>query len=161
MTAHLISPAVGSHFSMYLVDMNGNASSRPLPAEVERFIFVLKGNINVTVSSRKYKSVPNPVALEADNFAYFPPGLHHQLFADSQGAALLVWERKYRAGGDPIFMHGRTSEQPILPVAGEDFLLRKLLPQTTDFDFNIHVMVRLLLRLINTQNIIRKGVIKC
>ena len=27
-----------------------------------------------------------------------------------------------------------------MPVAGEVFLLRKLLPQTADYDFNVHVM---------------------
>lgn len=32
------------------------------------------------------------------------------------------------------------AEQPILPVDAEVFLLRKLLPQTVDYDFNVHVM---------------------
>ena len=46
--------------------------------------------------------------------------------------------------GKPRFLHGATQAQPVLPVAGEVFALRKLLPQTADYDFNVHVMVRVL-----------------
>ena len=35
---------------------------------------------------------------------------------------------------------GAVDSQPVLPVPGEVFLLRKLLPATPDYDFNIHVM---------------------
>lgn len=38
------------------------------------------------------------------------------------------------------FVHGATQAQPVLPVPGEVFQLRKLLPQTADYDFNVHVM---------------------
>ena len=37
-------------------------------------------------------------------------------------------------------LHGETDAQPVLPVPGEVFALRKLLPQTADHDFNVHVM---------------------
>ena len=43
-------------------------------------------------------------------------------------------------GGMPRFQTGSVADKPILPVEGEVFLLRKLLPQTGDYDFNIHVM---------------------
>lgn len=42
--------------------------------------------------------------------------------------------------GTPRFLHGATQAQPVLPVPGEVFSLRKLLPQTPEFDFNVHVM---------------------
>lgn len=42
--------------------------------------------------------------------------------------------------GKPGFVSGNTEAQPILPVDGEVFVLRKLLPPTADYDFNIHVM---------------------
>ena len=42
--------------------------------------------------------------------------------------------------GRPAFRTGATDEQATLPCAGEVFLLRKLLPQTADYDFNVHVM---------------------
>ena len=40
----------------------------------------------------------------------------------------------------PAFQSGAADKQATLPVAGEVFLLRKLLPQTADYDFNVHVM---------------------
>jgi (S)-ureidoglycine aminohydrolase len=42
--------------------------------------------------------------------------------------------------GSPRFVHGHTQEQALLPTPGEVFALRKLLPQTGEYDFNIHVM---------------------
>jgi len=42
--------------------------------------------------------------------------------------------------GRPAFQTGAADEQATLPVAGEVFLLRKMLPQTADYDFNVHVM---------------------
>lgn len=40
----------------------------------------------------------------------------------------------------PQCFTGTTAAQPLLPVPGEVFALRKLLPQTPDYDFNVHVM---------------------
>lgn len=37
-------------------------------------------------------------------------------------------------------MHGHTEDSPLLPVPGEVFRLRKLVPQTPAYDFNIHIM---------------------
>jgi (S)-ureidoglycine aminohydrolase len=42
--------------------------------------------------------------------------------------------------GKPAFQHGTTDDRPVLPVEPEVFVLRKLLPATEDYDFNIHVM---------------------
>lgn len=42
--------------------------------------------------------------------------------------------------GKPAFQHGTTDDRPVLPVAPEVFVLRKLLPASDEFDFNIHVM---------------------
>lgn len=39
-----------------------------------------------------------------------------------------------------MFFHGHAEESPLLPAAGEVFELRKLLPQTAEYDFNVHVM---------------------
>ena len=43
-------------------------------------------------------------------------------------------------GGKPEVQIGSTSKQPTLDVAPETFVLRKLLPQTADYDFNVHIM---------------------
>ena len=43
-------------------------------------------------------------------------------------------------GGKPEFQSGAVASHPHLPTAGEVFGLRKLMPMTGDYDFNIHVM---------------------
>ena len=40
----------------------------------------------------------------------------------------------------PYFCHGTVDESALLPSAPEVFRLRKLLPLTPEFDFNIHIM---------------------
>lgn len=57
---------------------------------------------------------------------------HH---SDVSPAAVL-----HQQGNSPSLVHGNTEEQPVLPVDGEVFVLRKLLPPTSDYDFNVHVM---------------------
>ena len=42
--------------------------------------------------------------------------------------------------GKPLLQYGQAADKPILPVPGEIFALRKLLPATSDYDFNIHIM---------------------
>jgi hypothetical protein len=42
--------------------------------------------------------------------------------------------------GKPEMVYGKTDDKPILPVPGEVFALRKLLPTTSDYDFNVHIM---------------------
>lgn len=42
--------------------------------------------------------------------------------------------------GKPTLQYGTTGDKPVLPVPGEVFALRKLLPATSEYDFNIHIM---------------------
>lgn len=63
----------------------------------------------------------------------------HRLSSASE-AKTLVFERRYSGSGSPKFLHGTTDVQPLLDVPGEVFALRKLLPQTSEYDFNIHIM---------------------
>lgn len=39
--------------------------------------------------------------------------------------------------GSPKFVHGHTQEQAVLDTPGEVFALRKLLPATEEYDFNM------------------------
>lgn len=58
----------------------------------------------------------------------------------ASGAGLLIYERAYALKGSPVFLHGAVEASPMLPTAPEVFVLRKLLPMTTEYDFNVHVM---------------------
>eukprot|EP00249_Psilotum_nudum_P020845 c27870_g2_i1 orf=332-1240(+) len=133
--AYLISPAMGSDFSMYIANMKENATSG-LPLDgIERFVFVVKGEI---ILSTSYEGT---FTLHVDWFAYLPPNFKHFLSCTSS-ATIVVFERRYYKLQDkaPDFIVGATDKQPVVEAPGEVFVLRKLLPASIEYDFNVHVM---------------------
>ncbi|KAH9776943.1 (S)-ureidoglycine aminohydrolase [Citrus sinensis] len=133
--AYLITPAMGSHFAMYLANMQENARSALPPHDVERFIFVVQGSAMLTNASGVSSK------LMVDSYAYLPPNFEHSLRAEGS-ATLVVFERRYASLENHITEQivGSTDKQPLLETPGEVFQLRKLLPQAVPFDFNIHIM---------------------
>lgn len=133
--AYLISPAMGSHFVMYLAKMQENAKSSTPPNDVERFIFVIQGKLTLTnVSGINHN-------LMVDSYVYLPPNFEHFLKSDAS-ATLVVFERRYAylENHSTEQIVGSTDKQPLLETPGEVFELRKLLPTSAPYDFNIHIM---------------------
>jgi len=145
---------------MYLAKMRENSVAQPQGQGIERFIFVLDGVVTVEPSSFRQEGggggggEGDARQLHAGDFAYLPPttttSTDSFFIKSSKGAGLLVYERYYaitrttNESGDkqslPRFQHGSTDDQPLIAADGEVFRLRKLLPQTEEYDFNIHVM---------------------
>ncbi|KAM7491156.1 hypothetical protein LguiA_034077 [Lonicera macranthoides] len=133
--AYLITPATGSHFVMYLAKMQENSNSGLPPNNVERFIFVIQGELTFTnVSGFDY-------VLKVDSYAYLPPNSEHSLQCDDS-ATLVVFERRYAyvENHSTEQIVSSTDKQPLLETPGEVFELRKLLPTSVPYDFNIHIM---------------------
>lgn len=142
MTAHIISPALGANFVMYLGRIqSGGVVESPRQNSVERFVVVLDGSIHVTA---KQGLGTNGVPLSRGSFMYMPCNVTHRISTETSSmkeSKLLVFERHYRIKGvEPKFLHGEIETQPLIAAPGEVFKLRKLLPDTEDYDFNIHVM---------------------
>lgn len=136
--AVVTSPAMGAHFVMSLVDLPAGAAAQPLPQGVERAAFVLNGTAAAAERAGAARA-----ELAADSFAYFPPGSQGELVAGDAGASLVVFERKHvpqPGAGSPAFHTGTTDERPALETPGEIFGLKKLLPTTPEYDFNLHIM---------------------
>ncbi|KAL9231171.1 hypothetical protein vseg_006428 [Gypsophila vaccaria] len=133
--AYLITPAMGSHFVMYIAKMLGNARSAPPPSGVERFFFVIDGAVTLTNGSDYSHD------LMVDSYAYLPPSFYHSIESDVS-ATLVVFERRYALEGEynPELIIGSTDKQDLLETPGEVFQLRKLLPTSMAYDFNIHIM---------------------
>ena len=74
------------------------------------------------------------------------------MITSKEGASLLIYEKTYVAptgavkaalGDNPVqpsFIVGHTDDQPNIETPGEVFGLKKLLPQTLEYDVNFHVM---------------------
>ncbi|KAJ4826547.1 hypothetical protein Tsubulata_039606 [Turnera subulata] len=133
--AYLITPAMGSHFVMYFAKMQENSKSGPALKDVERFIFVVQGSVTLTNASGSVHT------LMVDSYAYLPPNFQHALECDAS-ATLVVFERRHALLENHISEQivGSTDKQPLLETPGEVFELRKLLPQSLPYDFNIHIM---------------------
>ncbi|KAJ8902310.1 hypothetical protein NDN08_006717 [Rhodosorus marinus] len=133
--ACLISPAMGSHFSMYLafssseVEVKGCGSLQ----DVERFIYVIEGEV----------VGPNDKRLQPGGFAYIPAGESDAIFSIKESSVFLVYDRQYQSmageGVPPLIVDHQDNIQVEVPD-GEVFRLRRLLPMSKSFDFNIHVM---------------------
>ncbi|XP_065856796.1 (S)-ureidoglycine aminohydrolase [Euphorbia lathyris] len=133
--AYLITPAMGSHFVMNLAKMQGKSRSGLPPPNVERFIFVVQGSVTfINKSGASHK-------LMVDSYAYLPPGFDHSVECETS-ATLAVFERRYASLDNLIteLIVGSTDKQPLLETPGEVFELRKLLPPSLNYDFNIHIM---------------------
>ncbi|MFS8029709.1 putative (S)-ureidoglycine aminohydrolase [Helianthus anomalus] len=133
--AYLVSPAMGAHFVMYIAKMQESAKSGCLPKDVERFVFVLQGSVSLSNVSGIDQT------LMVDSYAYLPPNSEH-LFESYESATLVVFERRYAylENHVPEPIVGSTDQQPLLDTPGEVFELRKLLPTSMAYDFNIHIM---------------------
>lgn len=136
-TAHIISPAVGSNFAMYLARMGPGGKAINPKQGVERLAVVLDGYVTLVAA----RGLEDDVMLKSGEYVYLPPNITHRI-RSAEGASLLVFERKYGMAemSEPKFFHGGIEERPLVDVPGEDFKLRKLLPDTSDMDFNVHVM---------------------
>ncbi|GAB2236354.1 hypothetical protein Droror1_Dr00028188 [Drosera rotundifolia] len=100
-----------------------------------RLIFVVEGSVTLTNSSGQNNE------LVVDSYAYLPPNCFHDIVSDAS-ATLVVFERRYSHLGDHVTEEiiGIASNQPLLETPGEIFELRKLLPTSAAYDFNIHIM---------------------
>ncbi|CAE6191869.1 unnamed protein product [Arabidopsis arenosa] len=120
---------------MYLAKMKEMSSSGLPPQAIERLVFVVEGAVTLTNTSSSSKT------LTVDSYAYLPPNFHHSLNC-VESATLVVFERRYEHLGSHTteLIVGSTDKQPLLETPGEVFELRKLLPVSLAYDFNIHIM---------------------
>ncbi|ESQ55733.1 hypothetical protein EUTSA_v10026866mg [Eutrema salsugineum] len=125
----------GFPFVMYFAKMKEMSSSGLPPQDIERLVFVIEGAVTLTNTSSSSKK------LTVDSYAYLPPNFYHSLDC-VESATLVVFERRYAHLGSLTteLIVGSTDKQPLLETPGEVFELRKLLPVSLAYDFNIHIM---------------------
>jgi (S)-ureidoglycine aminohydrolase len=131
----LISPRMGARFTQFLAHMEeGGQSGPPLPG-VERFVYVLKGEVQLSLDGHS-------AALTAGGYAFIPPDTPHVL-ATAAPATLNLFERRYVATpGHPVPAAVVGHEQAVeaAPFMDDpDAMLKTLLPDTLGFDMAVNL----------------------
>ncbi|GJN32349.1 hypothetical protein PR202_gb20852 [Eleusine coracana subsp. coracana] len=165
--AYLISPAIGAHFTMYLANMQDGSKSALPPKDVERLVFVLQGSILLSVgtgtthsllvdsyaylpANMKHSMISDEsttlVILRGDaiNFQLvlqFCCPFYHQNYNIQYLYQFYFFRYSTIEDYHPDLVVGSTDKQPLLETPGEVFQLRKLLPTSLPYDFNIHICI--------------------
>ena len=131
----LISPQMGASFVQILVTMDETGESAPPLPGVERFVYVVEGEVVLTVGEE--------VTLGVGGFAYLPADTPHTL-SSSKGARLNLFERRYvELAGVPLpeVITGHADDVHGEPFLGDDHLIvKKFLPEYPSFDLAVNVM---------------------
>jgi (S)-ureidoglycine aminohydrolase len=132
----LIGPRMGARFSQYLALMEpGGSAGQPLPG-VERVLYVLEGQVELTLSGASMRS------LGTGAFAYCPPSAHVEVCATAP-SRLNVFEKRYvnqRGVAIPEPVCGDVRDVAGTPFMGDaDATLKVLLPPDPRYDLAVNV----------------------
>jgi (S)-ureidoglycine aminohydrolase len=126
-------PAAGARFTQYTAEFEAGGSLEP--AAVQRFVYVVEGQVEVDGAS-----------LSRGDYAYLPQG-HAASISAKSAARTAIIEKPYQALPDvsaPVYFTGRESDIAAAPLMGDPSLeVRTLLPDHASFDFAVNTMTYL------------------
>jgi (S)-ureidoglycine aminohydrolase len=127
------SPALGAAFTQYTAEFE--AGGQLGPAAAQRFVYVLEGEIDITLGKKRHKLVPA-------GYAYLPAG--SEPVTTSTASRAMVIEKTYQplpGVKRPAALIGTENAVAGTPLNGDDWLtVRKLLPESPAFDFAVNTM---------------------
>ena len=127
-------PALGAKFTMYTAELE--ASGQLGPTAMQRFVFVLKGELTLEVKGKTTRLAPN-------GFAYLPVGLSHRIYAAANARAAVIEKPFVALDGvnAPSLVTGREKSVRPQPLMGDsDVMVRMLIPGDTAFDLAVNTM---------------------
>jgi (S)-ureidoglycine aminohydrolase len=127
-------PRLGAGFTQMTAELSSGGSLGSIDYGIERFVYVLDGQLELTVGSDRH-------ALVAGGFAFMPQGVEHSLAAITASRAVLIekpWEDSEIAAEVIV---GKESDQPSEPLGGDpDLQVRRLMPDGVAYDFAVNTM---------------------
>ena len=149
--AYVVSPGMNkATILMTMVSMNTNAKSYVPSPGAWRFAFVLDGKCSIRYKDEDAEAEVTKEGLTAGEYFYFPMNTEHEIYTDSDNQCELVMYEAFtkpKLNGKPDefptgqkVIVGETDSLPNIETPGEIFRLKKLLPQTLEYDVNFHVM---------------------
>lgn len=138
--AILISPQMRGkpRFVQYLVMMGADGVGAAPAAGVQRFIYVMNGQIVVDVASERR-------IVQVGHFAYLPPDTPHEVRSDAAEVRLLIFEKRYEVSSlvpdaRPAVHFGHAWAGEGTPFMGDEAArLRVLLPTDLAYDMAINL----------------------
>lgn len=132
----LIAPVMGAGFVQCLVTMQPDSrSALPLPG-VERFVFVLEGELSLRVGGKDH-------TLGIESYAFLPAGEEHALVS-AKGGRFFLLEKRYvpLPGHHARVIVAREADVPSVDFLGDPSArLRTLLPDEPGFDLAMNTFV--------------------
>ena len=126
-----ISPAMGAGFVQYVAHVEAGSSSAGAAPGVERFIFVIEGELQV--EGRE---------LRAGGYAYFPPGPGHRISAGGAGKVLVIEKVFEPPGKGPLpelVLGDEVGVSSTAFMGDPDAQLKLLLPDTPAYDMAVNI----------------------
>ena len=131
-----ISPEMSARFTQYTARLEAGGASGSPGAGVERFVYVLDGEIDVEAAGETKQG------LAGGGFAYLPADTKHAI-RSARGARLTVFEKVYRpldGAGAPRVVIGDEGDVAAEPFQGnENARLKTLLPIEAAFDMAVNI----------------------
>ena len=132
----VITPQMGARFTQYFAHMPADVVGDEPVSGLERFLFVLEGQVELTAGGKTH--ILNP-----EGYAFVPMGLAHRITAKT-AARVVVIERPYLAldgHAVPPLHVASTDDLTAAPLKGDDMLmLKKLVPAGPAHDFEVNTM---------------------
>ena len=129
-----VAPQLGARFTQMTAEFAAEGTLSPAPAQ--RFLYLLEGELELTVAGETHIVV-------SGGFAYLPQGTDHTVRALSPSRAALI-EKPYvpQPGSDaPEIVIGHESSISSVPLMGDDALrVRSLMPDGPPYDFAVNTM---------------------
>ncbi|MFC3207001.1 (S)-ureidoglycine aminohydrolase [Aquamicrobium soli] len=131
----VITPQMGARFSEFFADLPQGAAVGPALPGIQRFLFVLAGEIELAIDGA-------PHTLGEEAYALLPADSWHEIRA-VKASRLVVLEKRYAglAGTEPPqAVIARAANIPGSPIEDGALVLQKLIPEDAAFDCEVNLM---------------------
>jgi (S)-ureidoglycine aminohydrolase len=127
-------PQLGASFSQITAEFAAGGTLGPAPAQ--RFLYVLSGELALTIGEKKHLLGPG-------GYAYLPAATAHAVIAMTSARAAVI-EKLYEplpSGPAPSVVVGHESSVSEVALMGDESLrVRSLMPDTDAYDFAVNTM---------------------
>lgn len=129
-------PALGAAFTEYTVEFEARGRVGPAPEAVQRFVYVLEGEVVLEAGRKKHRLKPG-------GYAYVPADVAHSLASSQPSRAVLIEKpyQEFEGVEPPKLFVGDEGKIPGTPLGGDEALqVRVLIPDVMPHDFQVNTM---------------------